>query len=64
MGHAGLVQSYFVLLYSFELEEEGKLGSRNIWTLSMFELEFLLMQEASFEYLVYEIGIIPVIFQF
>ena len=65
MGHAGLVQSFYLILFCNKVlnwRRRGSWGLETIGHWTMFEYEFLLMQEASFEYLVYEIGIIPVNF--
>ena len=65
MGHAGLVQSFYLILFCNKVlnwRRRGSWGLETIGHWTMFEYEFLLMQEARFEYLVYEIGIIPVIF--
>ena len=65
MGHAGLVQSFYLILFCNKVlnwRRRGSWGPETIGHWTMFEFQFLLMQEASFEYLVYEIGIIPMTF--
>ena len=56
---------FFLILFCYIVLHWGRRGRWVLETIghwTMFEYEFLLMQEASFEYLVYEIGIIPVVF--